>query len=87
MYSKTMPEHNHIKNIITEAIGHALSKNNTSCDSKFESALVDCIFNRIADKYCNETTYARTQSIDLQLKADVIRELPTAMIEVKNTSP
>ena len=74
-----MSEHNHIKQIIEEALDSMLVNDVKKEHREYRAALRDHIFARLADKYSNETVYARTQSIDLQLKVDVARELRPAM--------
>jgi hypothetical protein len=74
-----MSEHNYIKRIIEEALEEILARHEKKNHKEYKEALRDHIFSRLADKYTNETMYARTQTVDLQLKADVIRELRPAM--------
>ena len=77
--------HNHIKHIIGEAISEIAPKIGAKdLSSEKKGILTQDIFDRLADKYSSETTYARTQSIDLQLKADVARELPHALNRLTN---
>jgi len=80
-----MSSHNYIKRIIEEALEEMLAKHEKKDHKEYKEALRDHIFSRLADKYSNETIYARTQSIDLQLKADVVRELRPAMDHLSRT--
>ena len=80
-----MSSHNYIKRIIEEALEEMLAKHEKKDHKEYKEALRDHIFSRLADKYSNETMYARTQTVDLQLKADVVRELRPAMEHLSRT--
>jgi len=82
-----MSEHNYIKRIIEEALEEILAKHEKKDHKEYKEALRDHIFSLLADRYSNETMYARTQSIDLQLKADVIREVRPAMEYLNRNFP
>ena len=83
-----MDEHNYIKHIIEETLEDILSRETKRTDhDTYKNALRDHIFGLLADKYVNETMYARTQSIDLQLKADVVRELRPAINHLSGRFP
>lgn len=80
-----MSGHNYIKRIIEETLEEMLVRHEKINHKEYKDALRDHIFSLLADKYTNETMYARTQSVDLQLKADVIRELRPAMERLNRT--
>jgi chemotaxis methyl-accepting protein methylase len=80
-----MSSHNYIKRIIEEALEEMLAKHEKKDHKAYRDALRDHIFSLLADKYTNETMYVRTQTIDLQLKADVVRELRPAMDHLSRT--
>ena len=80
-----MSGHNYIKRIIEEALEEMLARHEKKNHKAYKEALRDHIFSRLADKYTNETMYARTQTVDLQLKADVIREFRPAMEHLNRT--
>ena len=82
-----MQEHNHILKIIEETLNQLLEKSHPDKDAAYKSSLRDYIFTLLSEKYSNDTTYARTQTIDLQLKADIVRELGAAIAHIDKHPP
>jgi hypothetical protein len=78
-----MKDHNYILKIIEETLDDMIRSDKQTYGSIDKKKLCDYIFTLLADKYSNNTVYARTQTIDLQLKADVIRELGPAIEHLK----